>query len=104
MTLAIIPAIYMLPESMDMTFGGVTYHATNWKLYGCIMMGLWSGMIIGASTEYYTSNKYSPTKDLAQSCEYGPALTSSRDSLSDTCLTLSQSSASVPPSLLLSTS
>jgi len=36
-------------------------------------MGLWSGMIIGASTEYYTSNKYSPTKDLAQSCEYGPA-------------------------------
>merc|ERR1711907_744204 len=37
------------------------------------MMGLWSGMIIGASTEYYTSNKYSPTKDLAQSCEYGPA-------------------------------
>merc|ERR1719399_2142200 len=58
---------------MDMTFGGVTYHATNWKLYGCIMMGLWSGMIIGASTEYYTSNKYSPTKDLAQSCEYGPA-------------------------------
>merc|ERR1719345_280845 len=63
----------MLPVSMDMTFGGVIYHATNWKLYGCIMMGLWSGMIIGASTEYYTSNHYSPVKDLAQSCEFGPA-------------------------------
>merc|ERR1712166_1682523 len=73
MTVAIIPAIYMLPASMTMVFGGATYEATNWKLYGCIMMGLWSGMIIGASTEYYTSNKYSPTKDLAQSCEFGPA-------------------------------
>jgi inorganic pyrophosphatase len=73
MTVAIIPAIYMLPDSMTMKFGGADYEATNWKLYGCIMMGLWSGMIIGASTEYYTSNKYSPTKDLAQSCEYGPA-------------------------------
>jgi len=37
------------------------------------MMGLWSGMIIGASTEYYTSNSYAPTKALAQSCEFGPA-------------------------------
>jgi len=73
MTIAIIPAIYMLPVSMEMQFGGATYVATQWKLYGCIAMGLWSGMIIGASTEYYTSNKYSPTKDLAQSCEFGPA-------------------------------
>jgi inorganic pyrophosphatase len=73
MTVAIVPAVYMLPTEMVMKFGGKSYNATNWKLYGCIMMGLWSGMIIGASTEYYTSNKYSPTKDLAQSCEYGPA-------------------------------
>merc|ERR1711957_500687 len=73
MTVLLVPAVYMLPVSMDMSFGGVIYHATNWKLYGCIMMGLWSGMIIGASTEYYTSNHYSPVKDLAQSCEYGPA-------------------------------
>jgi len=73
MTICIIPAVYVLPEAMTMEFGGQKYEATNWKLYGCIMMGLWSGMIIGASTEYYTSNKYSPTKDLAQSCEFGPA-------------------------------
>jgi len=73
MTIAIIPAIFMLPEEMIMTFGGEDYEATNWKMYGCIMMGLWSGMIIGASTEYYTSNAYAPTRALAQSCEYGPA-------------------------------
>lgn len=37
------------------------------------MMGLWSGLIIGGSTEYYTSNAYAPTRELAQSTEYGPA-------------------------------
>jgi len=37
------------------------------------MMGLWSGMIIGAATEYYTSNKYGPTQDLANQCHAGAA-------------------------------
>jgi H(+)-translocating pyrophosphatase len=73
MTAVVIPCIYILPESMTMEFGGHEYAATNWRLYGCIMMGLWSGMIIGASTEYYTSNKYGPTQALAKSCEFGPA-------------------------------
>merc|ERR1712176_1012344 len=31
------------------------------------------GMIIGFSTEYYTSNKYQPTLYLAESCKQGPA-------------------------------
>jgi len=62
MTVLIIPAIFMLPtEKMNFGFGAKDYFATQWSLYGCIMMGLWSGMIIGASTEYYTSNAYSPT-------------------------------------------
>jgi len=58
MTVAIIPAIFMLPEEMTMTFSGKEYATHQWELYGCIAMGLWSGMIIGASTEYYTSNDY----------------------------------------------
>jgi len=61
MTAAIIPAIYMLPETMTFNFGNNQYIATPWKIFGCIAMGLWSGMIIGGSTEYYTSNAYSPT-------------------------------------------
>jgi len=73
MTVAIIPAIYMLPEQMVFAFGGAVYDATPWKIFGCIAMGLWSGMIIGASTEYYTSNAYSPTKEIAQSTRFGPA-------------------------------
>lgn len=58
---------------MNFFFGGQTYEATQWKIFGCIAMGLWSGMIIGASTEYYTSNAYGPTQDIARSTKYGPA-------------------------------
>lgn len=36
-------------------------------------MGLWSGLIIGAATEYYTSNEYGPTRELAAHCHAGPA-------------------------------
>merc|ERR1712070_846741 len=37
------------------------------------MFGLWSGMVIGFVTEYYTSNAYGPTLKLAKQCEMGPA-------------------------------
>jgi len=30
-------------------------------------------MIIGFTTEYFTSNSYQPTRTLAESCEHGPA-------------------------------
>jgi len=46
---------------------------TRWTAYGCICFGLWSGMIIGFTTEYYTSNAYGPTLELAESCKNGPA-------------------------------
>merc|ERR1712166_346848 len=73
MTGAVIPPIYMLPDTMNFEFGGDNYVATPWKIFGCIAMGLWSGLIIGGSTEYYTSNSYSPTQDIARSTKYGPA-------------------------------
>ena len=37
------------------------------------MFGLWSGMIIGVITEYYTNNAYNPTKALAEACTKGAA-------------------------------
>jgi len=46
---------------------------TNWTAYFCIIFGLWSGMVIGFTTEYYTSNTYGPTLHLAESCRHGPA-------------------------------
>ena len=45
----------------------------RWYAFGCIMFGLWSGMLIGFITEYYTSNAYGPTLKLVESCNMGPA-------------------------------
>ncbi len=42
-------------------------------IVGSIVTGLFSGLIIGKATEYYTSHAYSPTQDIASSSETGPA-------------------------------
>ena len=73
MSLAIIPLVYMLPAQLNINFAGQDYPATNWQCYGCVMFGLWSGLVIGLSTEYYTSHSYAPTRALARSCFYGAA-------------------------------
>ena len=46
----------------------------NWALIGCsVVVGLVVGIVIGQSTEYYTSQSYKPTKKLAESGTTGPA-------------------------------
>lgn len=44
-----------------------------WKLGCSVVTGLLSGVIIGKSTEYYTSHSYKPTQKLAHSAATGPA-------------------------------
>jgi len=74
MTVLVIPVIFVLPESFSLPRSdGGDIVVTQWLAYGCIMFGLWSGMVIGFITEYYTSNAYGPTLYLAESCEMGPA-------------------------------
>ena len=38
-----------------------------------VIVGLLAGVIIGQSTEYYTSHSYKPTQRLAHSSQTGPA-------------------------------
>lgn len=46
----------------------------NWPLISCsVVIGLVVGVVIGQSTEYYTSQSYKPTKKLAESGKTGPA-------------------------------
>ncbi len=45
----------------------------NWHIYFAILSGLISGVLIGQSTEYFTSDSYSPTRKLAKSSETGTA-------------------------------
>jgi Na+/H+-translocating membrane pyrophosphatase len=54
----LIPAMKIMPESAEIEFAGVNYDLTRYNLYACIAAGLWSGLLIGYITEYFTSNKY----------------------------------------------
>jgi K(+)-stimulated pyrophosphate-energized sodium pump len=44
-----------------------------WGIWGAIVAGLASGIVIGKATEYYTSYEFSPTKRIAASADTGPA-------------------------------
>ncbi|MDH7598447.1 MAG: sodium-translocating pyrophosphatase [Sedimentisphaerales bacterium] len=45
----------------------------TWGLFGSVVSGLIAGVIIGQLTEYYTSDEYSPTKEIARQAQMGPA-------------------------------
>ena len=54
-------------------FGGVDEVANAWLLGLVIVIGLIAGYAIGFTSEYYTSDHYSPVKKLAGQSETGPA-------------------------------
>lgn len=56
-------------ENSETVIKGVKY----WHAFICVAAGLWSGMIIGIFTEYYTSMAYGPVKKVADSCKIGAA-------------------------------
>ena len=46
----------------------------NWMWISCsVVVGLFVGIVIGRSTEYYTSQSYKPTRRLSESGQTGPA-------------------------------
>jgi inorganic pyrophosphatase len=45
----------------------------RWYIFFCVCAGLWSGLIIGLVTEYYTSHSYTPVRDVAKACGTGAA-------------------------------
>ncbi len=45
----------------------------NWKIYFAILAGLLAGVLIGKATEYYTSDGFKPTQNLAATSETGTA-------------------------------
>jgi K(+)-stimulated pyrophosphate-energized sodium pump len=42
-------------------------------IWGAIVVGLITGIVIGKATEYFTSQEFKPTKDIAQNAMTGPA-------------------------------
>ena len=75
MTGCVILPVFILPETFTFEGGAqkIPLKMERWYAYGCVMCGLWSGMIIGFITEYYTNNAWGPTLHLADACDKGPA-------------------------------
>merc|ERR1712039_693056 len=55
---------WCLPETFSM--GAGYEHVKWWYCAVSIMLGLWSGLIIGFITEYYTSHSYVPVREIAE--------------------------------------
>lgn len=68
----LVLCIYVLPSEWLKTSSTDKVH--RWYVFICIMAGLISGFIIGVSTNYYTSDKHSPVRDMAKSCTSGAAI------------------------------
>jgi K(+)-stimulated pyrophosphate-energized sodium pump len=69
-------AILMIAGSFFIIrYFGTAYE--NYSLLGpfwAIIAGVVAGLVIGEVSVYYTSSKYKPVKDLANSCQTGPAI------------------------------
>ena len=62
--LVAVSSFFIIKYSLGMEYIGVYYS---------VIAGLLCGIVIGFSTEYYTSARYKPTKLVAESAETGPA-------------------------------
>lgn len=70
-----VAALISLPSKWDKT--NFQPNSGNCSaIYACISvgMGLISGLIIGYSTDYYTSNAHDPVQEMASACSSGPAI------------------------------
>lgn len=47
----------------------------TWGVFGAVVAGLTAGVVIGQSTEYFTSDEYKPTRGIAKQALTGPATT-----------------------------
>ncbi|ORC86675.1 vacuolar-type proton translocating pyrophosphatase 1 [Trypanosoma theileri] len=70
---ATIVMVFLTDFALPAEFMIGNTHTTKWRALICVLCGLWSGLIIGYTTEYYTSNSYRPVQEIAEACETGAA-------------------------------
>lgn len=59
LTPCIIGLTYLsVPSEITFKNGEEVLLSPNWSLFVCCLLGLWSGLIIGYFTDYYTSNAH----------------------------------------------
>lgn len=55
--------------------GMAHFEWVSWGVFGAVVSGLVAGVVIGQSTEYFTSDEYKPTRGIAKQALTGPATT-----------------------------
>ncbi len=60
---------YNLLQPVEASVAGLHW----WGIWASIVSGLLAGIVIGKSTEYFTSYEYAPTKEVAEQAETGAA-------------------------------
>jgi len=63
-------AFLVLPDEFQID---ADHLVTPTKACICVMTGLWSGLVIGIVTEYYTSHTYKPVREITESQEVSAA-------------------------------
>merc|ERR1711871_1743429 len=62
-----------LPPTFEVEGVAKSFTATREGAIMCVAAGTVGGLIIGLTTEYYTSHSYAPVRELANSCKTGAA-------------------------------
>eukprot|EP01006_Ploeotia_vitrea_P040901 TRINITY_DN66469_c9_g7_i2.p1 TRINITY_DN66469_c9_g7~~TRINITY_DN66469_c9_g7_i2.p1 ORF type:complete len:874 (+),score=399.67 TRINITY_DN66469_c9_g7_i2:537-3158(+) len=66
--MAVLAVVFLPPR---FTIGTDCVH--NYGVFFCVMIGMYSGLIIGHVTEYFTSYAYKPVREVAGACKTGTA-------------------------------
>lgn len=75
LTLAIlVGTVYMLPKTWSFVNDGEKKISNRWYAFAAVGLGCISGLLIGISTDYYTSYAYEPVKEMARACTSGAAI------------------------------
>lgn len=62
-------------KDMDLSASVLNFKAGKWSPWIAAIIGIVAGIVIGIFAEYYTSDKYKPTKNVAKDSTEGVALT-----------------------------
>jgi len=77
-TMLMLPAAYWaattyLPLEFHIDGVSKSLQATQFDAFLCVAVGAVGGLIIGLTTEYYTSKVYTPVRELVNACRTGAA-------------------------------
>jgi H(+)-translocating pyrophosphatase len=66
-------SIQWLPEKFTIDGVAKVFEASRIDAFTCVVIGVSGGLIIGLTTEYYTSKEFKPVMELVGSCKTGAA-------------------------------